>query len=399
MEFRVGRSAVAIVSAVAASVIAAPVLAGGFAVREQSTSAQGSSFAGSAAGFDLSSMFWNPAAVTTKNGFNTEAHAAIIVGDSEIDLGADGNSGNIAQGALVPSSYFNYQLSDRLFIGMSINSPFGLTTKPDNLSYGGIALAKASKLFTLNAAPTVGYKVMPGVSVAAGVQVQYIDARLNSIPPGTGSGVEVSGDDIGFGFTAGVLLEPTSTTKIGLGFRSKISHRVEGSLSVNGTTQADIFADADLPELVTLSLRQQVSPTLTLLGTVEWTNWSRVKELVFIDKSTGAQATVGGSPVEESLNYEDGWFFSLGLEYQYNPHTLLRAGVAYEISPIRTDEDRGFRIPDNDRIWLSVGTTYKWSETISVDTAFTHIFVEDGGIEEGPLSGSTQAHAEKISTW
>ena len=43
--------------------------AGGFAVREQSAYGQGSSFAGMAAPGDLiSSMFWNPAAVTTATG-------------------------------------------------------------------------------------------------------------------------------------------------------------------------------------------------------------------------------------------------------------------------------------------------------------------------------------------
>lgn len=348
-------------------------------------------------------MFWNPAAVTTKNGINTEAHAAIIIGDSHIDLDTPvpSGSGNIAQGALVPSSYFNYQLSDRLFLGMSINSPFGLTTKPDNLDYLGSNFALTSKLFTMNAAPTVGYKLMPGVSVAAGVQVQYIKARLTSAPGG--NLVTVKGDDVGFGFTAGVLLEPTASTKIGLGFRSSIAQKLDGTLTAPGQSTA-ITAEADLPEIVTLSLRQAISPRLTFLGTVEWTNWSRVKELIFIDKATGDQATInalGDAPAGEALNYEDGWFFSVGLEYQYNPVTLLRAGIAYEISPIRTDEDRGFRIPDNDRIWLSIGTTYKWSDHISIDTAYTHIFVKDGGIEEDlggtTFSGSTQAHVDILS--
>ena len=42
------------------------------------------SFAGSAAGFDLSSMYWNPAAVTVREGVNTESHAALILGQSEL---------------------------------------------------------------------------------------------------------------------------------------------------------------------------------------------------------------------------------------------------------------------------------------------------------------------------
>lgn len=238
--------------------------AGGFAVREQSTSAQGSSFAGPAAGFDLSSMYWNPAAVTAKSGVNSESHASIILGQSELTatggtlnnpaLGSS-TSGNIGDPALVSSSYANYQFGN-FYVGLSVNAPFGLTTKPEE-DWRGRALGQTSKLLTVNAAPTVGYKVMPGVSIAAGAQVQYIDARLTSILPGLGS-LEVEGDDWGFGFTAGVLIEPTSTTKIGLGFRSSVSHTLEGDQSSN-IGSSSINADIELPELVTLSLRQQVT--------------------------------------------------------------------------------------------------------------------------------------------
>jgi long-chain fatty acid transport protein len=49
--------------------------AGGFAVREQSAYGQGSSFAGMAApGDSISSMFWNPAAVTIATGTTVEGY-------------------------------------------------------------------------------------------------------------------------------------------------------------------------------------------------------------------------------------------------------------------------------------------------------------------------------------
>ena len=47
--------------------------AGAFAVREQSAFGQGSSFAGVAAGGSLSSMFWNPAAMTQMPGLQSES--------------------------------------------------------------------------------------------------------------------------------------------------------------------------------------------------------------------------------------------------------------------------------------------------------------------------------------
>mgnify|MGYP001812154258 CR=1 FL=1 len=374
--------------------------AGGFAIREQSASSQGASFAGSAAGFDLSSMYWNPAAVTAKRGVNSETHAAIILGQQ--DLTATGGtlntpalgsatSGNIADPAALAASYANYQFGN-FYIGLSVNTPFGLTTKPEN-NWRGKAIGQTSELLTVNAAPTVGYKVMPGVSVAVGAQVQYIDARLTSILTGTSAtgtaigSLEVEGDDWGFGFTAGVLLEPTSSTKIGLGFRSSVSHRLEGDQS-SGIGSSSIEADVDLPELVTLSLRQQVTQRFAFMGTVEWTNWSRVKSLDIKCTSTGGACTSAGSTLSSlELNYDDGWFFSGGVEYAVAPNLLLRTGLAYEISPAREDTSRSVRIADNDRIWASIGATYNWSAHTSLDFAYTHIFVKDGGTDQSTPSG------------
>ena len=47
--------------------------AGGLALREQSAFGLGSSFAGVAAGGDLSSMFWNPATMTQLPGIQSES--------------------------------------------------------------------------------------------------------------------------------------------------------------------------------------------------------------------------------------------------------------------------------------------------------------------------------------
>ncbi len=47
--------------------------AGGFAIREQSAYGQGMGFAGIAAGGSLSSMFWNPATLSSVEGLEAES--------------------------------------------------------------------------------------------------------------------------------------------------------------------------------------------------------------------------------------------------------------------------------------------------------------------------------------
>lgn len=374
--------------------------AGGFAIREQSAQFQGSSFAGNAAGGGLSSMFWNPAALgQAGSGLTSESHFSGIFANStvhvnSIDFAGDGLgnpvptsllpgssfSGDIAPAALVGSSYYAYKLSNRLTLGMSMNSGFGLTTKPRNLNYLGSELGRTTKLFTINAAPTLAYQITPGITIGAGVQVQYARAKLSFGAPGGPSTVFDDADDIAFGATAGILFEPAPGTSIGIGYRSQLSHDLDGDftsplLALNNVSAS---AELDLPDIVTLSIRQAIAPNMRLLGTVEWSNWSRFQDL-----------TIPQVGLTVPANWSDGWFFALGGEYDLNPGMTLRAGVAYEISPVDNPTKRFTSIPDNDRVWLSAGASVQLTHNMSADFSYTHVFIENGEFERvGPGSGN-----------
>ena len=105
--------------------------AGGFAVREQSASLMGSAFAGAAAGTDLSSAFWNPAAFgTAANGLSTQSSYTAIFADTELSNAstspsvAGASSTDIDKIGVLSSSYSAYRLNDRMVLGISI-TPFG----------------------------------------------------------------------------------------------------------------------------------------------------------------------------------------------------------------------------------------------------------------------------------
>jgi long-chain fatty acid transport protein len=357
--------------------------AGGFAVREQSASAQGYSFAGAASGSGgLSSMFWNPATVTMAPGWQTEAHISVVVPNVEIDpvaptpTRAFGGSGDIGQDAVVPTSFTSYQFNDYLWLGLSSSAPYGLVTDPRQ-DWAGQVYSRSSKIFSLNVNPIVGVKVNNWLSVAAGPALQYFDIRLKraaGVAPNVPS-VILDGDDIGFGFTAGLTLTPFVGTTVGVGYRSAIKHELEGDLSAPAGVLAPIAAQVPIraklstPDQVTVGLSQVITPAMTVHAGFEWTNWSRLKEPAIVGPR-------GNAISDLPLNYDDGFFYSLGLDYKVTEQWTVRAGVAYEESPIDT-EIRATRLPDNDRFWLSVGANYKWNDKLSFDVAYTHIFSKD----------------------
>ncbi|MDJ0931222.1 outer membrane protein transport protein [Breoghania sp.] len=124
--------------------------------------------------------------------------------------------------AWIPASYTCYQIDESWYLGLAINSQFGLATKagPD---WSGQTFARTSEVFSVNVNPMVGYKFNDMLSVALSMQFQYIDIRLTSatgLPAGSGT-AGLTGDDIGFGLTAGVLFTPMEGTE----YRSRLSLR------------------------------------------------------------------------------------------------------------------------------------------------------------------------------
>ena len=409
-----GASLAALICAVAGLGTAAQ--AAGFAVREQSTYFQGMSFAGSAAGEELSSMFWNSAAAAAAPGINSETHVALVVPHTEVTstgtsvldggLGLNTESGQIGDPTAVPASYFNYQVNDKLFFGLAINSPFGFATKPENQDFAGTPIANSSKIFSVDFNPTVAYKISPELTIGVGAQILYADLTLNSSNSqaltGAVTGIRSSGrrteaDDVGIGATAGVLWTPAPGTTLGLGYRSQISLEGKGTCSGLGLSNlatassggnplgclrgANVTADLTLPDLVTASFRQRLTDKFTLLGTIEWTNWSVVGAEAEFKNNAGQVVDVF------PLNYEDSWFFSLGGEYKWSGDTTFRAGVAFETSPITT-ETRNVSLPDNDRIWLSAGVTQRLTDRITIDLAYSHLFMKDAAIRTDSSFGT-----------
>ncbi|MBN9246377.1 MAG: outer membrane protein transport protein, partial [Hyphomicrobium sp.] len=329
--------------------------AGGFDIHEQSTVFLGSASAGSAAGGSLGSMFWNPAATAQFPGLNSESSYTLILPYANVDItnsplgpGSNGSSGNIGIDAATSASYGAYQLGKDVWVGIALNSPFGLASKPENTSYSGSYLGVTSKLITMNANPTIAYRIAPGITIGAGVQIEWAQTKLQ-FRDSPVSIAQFGGNDWAFGGTAGITLEPRQGTTIGLGYRSQMTHDLEGSFAgrLTGGTGVPGVVSITLPDIVTLSARQVVTPTTRLLGTIEWTNWSVFKNLPL--------SLPGGNQLSVPANWHDGWFFSVGGEYDYSPLLTLRSGVAYELSPIQDASERLVQVPDNNRVWLSIG--------------------------------------------
>lgn len=396
---------------------AGAALASGFALKEQGIAGLGNAYAGAAAvAEDPSTMFFNPAGMAKLRGNQVLGGAAFISPESKFTNSGSTtpfgtaltgpNGGDGGQDALVPHGYAMWDVNSDLKLGIGVTSPYGLVTGYDD-NWAGRYHAITSKLMTINVQPTIAYRVNDRLAVGGGIQFQYIKATLTNAldfgticlgslpsatcgalglaPQGADGHIRLTGDDWGYGFTLGLLYEPTKATRIGLGFRSKVEHTLEGDADFTVPTSAaaltstgrfrdtSVNGDVTTPESLSLSVVHDLNAQWSLLADVTWTNWSRFKELRFRF----------GNPLQPENttpeNWKDSYFFSLGATYRHNDAWTFRVGVAYDQTPV-PDADRTARLPDNDRIWIAFGASYALTPKIRLDAGYSHIFMDESRI-------------------
>ena len=379
--------------------------ASGFALKEQSAEFQGAAYAGAAArSDDPSTLFYNPAGMTQLPGYQVSLSGSLIVPQANLNSGqASANTpfgpvplggtagGNAGSTVALPSFYATAQIAPDWHVGLAVTAPFGLSTKYDTDSIVRY-YALTTSLATYNFTPSVAWQVLPTLSVAAGLQVEVADAHLSNavdfgtigaglgIPgylPGRNDGVaSLKGNDTSVGWQVGAMYQPVPGTKLGFDYRSAMFHTLTGSVSYLGVppplalapTFAGGSATAKLvePDTFSLGVAQDIG-AFTVLAEFDYTLWSRFRQLL-------ATWPNGSSLTEE--NWSNTSMVSLGADWRVAPDWTVRAGVAYDQSPVGTAY-RTPRIPDNNRYWLSVGATWRPIPKLAISAAYSHIFVDN----------------------
>lgn len=389
------------------------VFAAGYALTEQSVTGLGRAFAGSAAvADDASTIFFNPAGLTQLQGSEVNLGLNYIAPKAEFDdngsthtsgapmTGSDGGDG--ARNAWVPVSYASHRLNDRVVVGLGVGAPFGLVTDYKD-DWKGRYQAIKSELKTININPTIAFSVNDKLSLGLGVNLQYADIELTqaadfgsafaakalrTTPQSADGRVKLEAGDWSWGYNLGLTYDFTPQTRLGLSYRSKITHDLEGDGSfrypdnpgVESAARGDDFQDADisgqvtLPESAFVALHHQLNSQWAIMGDMTYTRWSRFEALRIESPNPRLQSN-------KPQNWHNTWRVALGTEYQHNDRLSWRAGVAFDESPVPSPAFRTARIPDNDRYWLSVGASYRYSDNLILDAGYTHIFVKDSRID------------------
>ncbi|ACT06200.1 membrane protein involved in aromatic hydrocarbon degradation [Dickeya chrysanthemi Ech1591] len=376
--------------AVALALMASNATAAGFQLNEFSSSGLGRAFSGESAIADnATSGSRNPATMTLFDRPTFSGGATYI--NPDIDLrgtsstGRDASAGNIAPHAWVPNLHFIMPLNEQWAFGASATTNFGLGTEfSDNFSAGSIAGKTDLKTSNLNL--SAAYRLNQHFSVGLGVNAVYADAKFvrnaGEIGPvlGVSSTSEIThmdGKEWGYGWNAGILYELDKNNRFGLSYRSKVDIDFNGAFRSSltpsrGTVPAKLTLN--LPEMWEFSAYHRVAPQWAVHYSLAYTSWSTFQEL----RATGSN---GQQLFQKDENFHDSYRIALGTTYYYDDNWTFRTGIAFDDSPVPADK-RTISIPDQDRLWLSAGTTYAFNKDASVDVGVSYMHGQKVTIRE-----------------
>lgn len=395
----------------------------GFQLSEYTVTGLGRAFAGvGVAGDDFSSAAFNPAGMqyNKTNGVQTgttvvslhfdykgsmNTQASIDGGGMPSAAGVRWGRGHTRPTRVLPHVFAQQKLNEKTTLGIGAYVPFGLATDYPN---GWFAQSQAglSQLEAIDVSPALSYEVTNWLTIGAAVNIEYVKAHFTGKVEQGGlyfdsSRSDMEGDDYGLGYTAGFTLAPRKDVRIGLSYRSKISHELSGNLSVTGMPQmtmgqfptgsfngkSDIKAKITVPETAILSGAYDFN-RFTFTGTLKYTRWSRFKELNIYNETKNVMA----SSTQEK--WKNTWYFGGGIDYRINDAWRVRTGLGYDQTTIRSPEYRTPRVPDGRRVLASFGGSWQKSNW-QIDAGYMHIFAY-GGEAMGGTAGSV-SHRIKYS--
>ena len=372
---------------VAATLAAQSVFGAGFGIYEGSSRGNAMGTEVTADPASPSVLYNNAAAMTELEGTQFEAGATFIRPSQTVTTRTPaGSVDNKAKSKwwTPPHAYATYQVNDKVWTGLGVFSRYGLGIEYDDDWAGRYNCQKAT-IQSIDINPSVAFKVLDNLSLAAGLRAEWFEFELNkALPTGTpfvdpDLQFHMKGDSWGVGYNLGAFYKATDWLSFGLAYDSEIEQEVEGDYDVNHPNPAlaggEGSGDITTPAILRFGTSVKATEKLTVNAGIVYTMWSSYDELA-IDFDPALLGQIPSSTTEK--NWDDVFRYQLGAEYALNESWALRAGYIYDETP-DPDSTVDYIVPGDDRNLFSLGLGYK-KGNFSCDLSYTYLMIQDRNI-------------------
>ncbi|MDI7384696.1 long-chain fatty acid transporter FadL [Cronobacter dublinensis] len=430
--------------AVAVAIVSSQAWSAGFQLNEFSSSGLGRAYSGEGAiADDAGNVSRNPALITMFDRPTFSGGAIFVDPDVNVSgrsrTGSSLNADNIAPTAWVPNLHFVAPINEQFGWGASVTSNYGLATEYSD-SYAAGSVGGKTDLETLNLNLSGAYRLDSNWSFGLGFDAVYARAKIErnagdlpqiiagglpalvqsgKVDPQTAGQIaaaagginrntqiaHLKGDEWGFGWNAGILYELDKNNRYALTYRSEVKVDFDGDYKsslpaainpinaalglglpygTGGSTTGGSLT-LNLPEMWEVSGYNRIAPQWAVHYSLTYTSWSQFQEL----KATNSN---GDTLFKKEEKFKDAYRIALGTTYYMDDNWTFRTGIAFDDSPVPAQQ-RSISIPDQDRLWLSAGTTYAFNEDASVDAGVSYMHGQHVEFTEGPYTFKSEGKA------
>ncbi len=317
MKFVIRRSALALLPFVAGEVQAV-----GFRLPNQDAEgiARGNAFAATAD--NPSAIYYNPAGITQLEGHHLSIGAYLISTGVDYTSLTGSTAGTDSSAQAVPQFHYVYSPGESAFsYGLGVYVPYGL-----GIDYGTsnpfATLAQDGSLLYLSANPVVAYQLLPCLSLAGGITLNYSEVELSRGIAAPGDQFRFNGDGFDVGFNLGLLWQPHEKWSFGLNYRSKTEIGYEGeSEAFPYDQERETSASFDFPMHVVGGVSYRPTEKWNLEFNLDWTDWDSVNDSTL-------RGTFGGDQVF-SFRYKSSFMYNFGVTRQLSGGFFVSVGYIY----------------------------------------------------------------------
>jgi long-chain fatty acid transport protein len=361
-----------------------PVWATGFRLPDQDAfaTARGEAFVATAD--NPSAIYYNPAGITQLEGQNLRGGVYGIFSDVTYTSPLGNTYKNREDLHAVPQFFYTWTLDSLpLAFGLGLYSPYGLSSRWDQ-DTGFRTIATQGNITSYTIDPTVAWRILPNLSLGAGLKVNYadIDLRQGLVWPNQPfDQFRFRGNNWAVGYDVGLLWKPVEQLALGAAFRSTTSFDFKGQTEYYnniafppgvGTVPAfpmqrvDSSANFDLPLDVVFGVSYRPNTNWNFEFDADYTGWNCLGT-VTIAQQRGFPGLLPQN-VPLVLDWEPSWYFEFGATRYLGKGWSVSAGYIYNQNSVPNDHYTPL-VADLDRHFFSLGTGYR-GEHFSFDVAY-----------------------------
>ena len=393
------------IAIVAASVLTSlAAMAEGYQINTLSAKQLGMGHTGTALKLGAENMIFNPAGLGfSDKTLDISASVTAIKADATCTYeGVDYKTDNGISTPLAVNASF--KIIDGLQAGISFYTPYGSAINWTN-NWPGSMLSQQVSLKVYNVQPTISWRILPNLSVGAGLMIAWgnvdLDKALISgksfqdvtqIPLGNtaAASINLNGtSQVAVGVNVGAMFDINSKWTIGANFRSKMSMKMTtGTASVSYANemleqalenqlgiinQSQFKSEMPCPYVFNFGASYRPTDRWTIAADIQLTGWKTYKQLN-VEFPEPLQAFNQYIP----KNYKNALCYHVGAQFAATPRLDVRAGLMVDTSPVN-DDHYNPETPGMTKIAPTVGFSFRPINNLSIDFAF--MYVHGCGVE------------------